>query len=125
MLSRFWKWTTQVRPRWQDSKVEAAVLFTVFGVTGSTTMFAVRPALEKIGLEGSFKDGPWSYRIGSFLCITPIYSMILITVGTLSGRHLYFARMTQKMLGRFVPSSQAKSKIACPPARSKKVDGGN
>lgn len=66
------------------------------------------------------KDGPWSYRIGSMLIMTPIYSMILITIGTLSGRHLYFARMTQKLLGRFVPSTAAKQKIACEPARAKK-----
>jgi hypothetical protein len=99
--------------------VEAAVLFTVFGVTGSSTMFAVRPALKKIGLEGTMQDGPWSYRIGSVLIISPIYSMILITIGTLSGRHLYFARMTQKLLGRFVPSTAAKQKIACEPARNK------
>ena len=119
LVSHFWKWTCQPRPNWKESKVEAAVLFTVFGVTGSSTMFAVRPALKKIGLEGTMQDGPWSYRIGSVLIISPIYSMILITIGTLSGRHLYFARMTQKLLGRFVPSTAAKQKIACEPARNK------
>lgn len=119
LVSHFWKWTCQPRPSWKESKVEAAVLFTVFGVTGSSTMFAVRPALKKIGLEGTMQDGPWSYRIGSVLIISPIYSMILITIGTLSGRHLYFARMTQKLLGRFVPSTAAKQKIACEPARNK------
>ena len=120
LASKFWKWTCTPRPSWRESKPEAAVLFTVFGVTGSSSMFAVRPVLKKLGMEGTMKDGPWSYRIGSMLIMTPIYSMILITIGTLSGRHLYFARMTQKLLGRFVPSTAAKQKIACEPARAKK-----
>ena len=79
----------------------------------------VRPAMKKIGLDGDFVNGPWSYRIGSVIIISPIYSMILITIGTLSGRHVYFARTTQKLLGRFVPSTAAKDKIACEHARKK------
>ena len=84
-------------------------------------MFMVRPAMKKIGLDGNMVDGPWSYRIRSLLIISPIYSLILITIGTLSGRHLYFARMTQKLLGRFVPTKKAKEKIACEPARAKRI----
>ena len=53
--------------------------------------------------EGSMKEGPWSYRIGSLVIVSPIYSVVLLTVGTLAGRHRFFARMSYKIMGRFVP----------------------
>eukprot|EP00747_Dinoflagellata_sp_TGD_P023187 gnl/TRDRNA2_/TRDRNA2_129620_c0_seq1.p1 gnl/TRDRNA2_/TRDRNA2_129620_c0~~gnl/TRDRNA2_/TRDRNA2_129620_c0_seq1.p1 ORF type:complete len:211 (+),score=15.36 gnl/TRDRNA2_/TRDRNA2_129620_c0_seq1:71-634(+) len=116
---RFWNWTTQPRPSWRESPVEAAVIFCVFGITGSTSVAVVRPLLkETIGLEGSLRDGPWSYRILSILLVSPVYACILVTVGTLAGRHTYFAGMAKKIFGRFVPAS-FRSQIACAPARAK------
>ena len=94
------------------------MLFVVFGVTGSSSLLVVRPMLKKVGFEGSMKEGPWSYRIGSILLVSPAYACILLTLGTLAGRHAYFAGMAQKMLQRFVPRKVG-SKIACP--RSGKV----
>ena len=50
---RFWDWSLQPRPHWRESRTEAAVIFCVFGVTGSTSVAFVRPALKHtIGLEG-------------------------------------------------------------------------
>ena len=63
----------------------------------------VRPALKKAGFEGSMKEGPWSYRIGSLVIVSPIYSVMLVTFGTLAGRHRFFAQMAYKIMGRFVP----------------------
>jgi hypothetical protein len=114
MSSVFWKWTSQVRPHWRESKVEAAVLFTVFGITGSSTMFLVRPALKTFGIEGSMIDGPNSYRVISFLTITPIYITILTTLGTISGRHRFFANQATKMLSRFGLSREKVIKTCCP-----------
>ena len=74
-----------------------ALLCTVFGITGSTSMYLVRPVLPKIGIKGSWKEGPWSYRIGSFVLVSPVYTLILLTVGSLAGRHNFFAAMARKM----------------------------
>ena len=53
LYKRFWDWTLQPRPHWRESRTEAAVIFCVFGVTGSTSVAFVRPALKhSIGLEG-------------------------------------------------------------------------
>ncbi len=42
-------------PKWY---AEIALICTVFGITGSSTMFLVRPAVSNVlGLEGSMKDG--------------------------------------------------------------------
>eukprot|EP00954_Amorphochlora_amoebiformis_P026784 1381351-Amorphochlora_amoeboformis.AAC.2 len=90
--SRFWKWTTQPRPSWRESGKEAGVLFIVFGITGTASVTLVRPALKyTLGLEGSLKDGPWSYRIGSLLLVSPVYACMLLGIGGLSLTTLSFS----------------------------------
>jgi hypothetical protein len=79
--NKFWAWTTQPRPDWKKSPLEAAVLFVVFGITGSSSVALVRPALKHtIGLEGSLMEGPNSYRVLSFILVSPIYACVLLTV---------------------------------------------
>mmetsp|Transcript_72171 Transcript_72171/g.141640 ORF Transcript_72171/g.141640 Transcript_72171/m.141640 type:complete len:147 (-) Transcript_72171:153-593(-) len=115
----FWKWTTTNRPSWKENKAEAAIAFAVFGVTGSLSVLAVRPSLKNIfGIEGTMVDGPNSYRLMSILCVSPVYAMILLAIGTVSGRHNYFAKMSMKILGRFVPKSVI-HKVVCKPGLQK------
>ena len=47
------------------------------------------------------KDGPWSYRICSIVVMSPVYSTLLVVVGTIFGRHAYFRHFAVKMLSRF------------------------
>uniref|UniRef100_A0A7S2D5C5 DUF6787 domain-containing protein n=1 Tax=Florenciella parvula TaxID=236787 RepID=A0A7S2D5C5_9STRA len=118
---RFWAWTTQKRPSWREDMGEAAVIFTVFGITGSSSVALVRPALKHtIGLEGTMSEGPWSYRIGSILAVSPVYACVLLTVGTVAGRHTFFSMMATNIFGRFLPSSVSKY-IACPPVLAKRT----
>ena len=117
--SNFWQWTTTSRPSWKENSKEAAVAIVVFGVTGSLSMLAVRPSLKSVfGIEGTLVDGPNSYRVISLLCVSPIYATILLAIGTLSGRHNYFAKMSMKILGRFAPKSVI-NRIICNPAKLK------
>ncbi|ORY03259.1 hypothetical protein K493DRAFT_311768 [Basidiobolus meristosporus CBS 931.73] len=90
-----WSW-----PWWK----EWSIIMTVFAITGSSTVKIVRPVLKNgFGIEGSWKEGPWSYR-GAYLATTlPLYSCVLVTVGTLFGRRPYFQRIALRMWGRFVP----------------------
>jgi len=86
-------------PKWY---AEMALVCTVFAITGSSTMFLVRPAVSTgLGLRGSMKDGPWSYRICSIVIMTPMYATLLVIVGTLFGRHAYFRHFSVKMFSRF------------------------
>mmetsp|Transcript_26245 Transcript_26245/g.38426 ORF Transcript_26245/g.38426 Transcript_26245/m.38426 type:complete len:230 (+) Transcript_26245:189-878(+) len=86
-------------PKWYG---EMVLLCTVFAITGSSTMVLVRPAVsEVLGLQGSMKDGPWSYRICSLVIMTPLYSALLVLVGTVFGRHAYFRHFSVKMFSRF------------------------
>lgn len=54
-----------------------------------------------LGLKGSLKDGPWSYRICSIVIMTPLYASLLVVVGTVFGRHFYFRHFAVKMFSRF------------------------
>ena len=86
------------------------------GVTGSSSAAFCRPALKNVfGMEGSMVEGPWSYRIASIIIISPIYACILVTVGTLAGRHVYFANMASKIWGRFLPTSARQHLMSMPP----------
>lgn len=115
----FWQWTTAARPSWKENKTEAAVAFVVFGITGSLSVLAVRPSLKSIfGIEGTLIDGPNSYRAMCILCVSPMYAAVLLAIGTLSGRHNYFAKMSMKILGRFLPKKVI-HKVICKPAQAK------
>lgn len=117
----FWQWTTTQRASLKESKKEAAVAFVVFGITGTLSMVAIRPALKSVfGLEGSLAEGPNSYRVMSILCVSPFYAAILLVIGTLSGRHNYFAKMSMKIFGRFIPKSVV-HRVLCEPAKAKQI----
>jgi hypothetical protein len=82
-----------------------AIIFTVFGVTGSSSLYLVRPTLHNLfGMQGSMKEGPWSYRLTYLAICMPAYSIMLVSIGTLAGRHAYFKKIAMRMWGRFLPS---------------------
>jgi len=93
---------------------EMGLICTVFAITGTSTMIIVRPAVSEIlGIKGSLKDGPWSYRICSIVIMTPIYSLLLVVVGTIFGRHAYFRHFAVKMFSRFgIPPEMIDSNFA-------------
>ena len=76
--SAFWTWTTQSRPSWKENKKEALIVCCVFAITGSTSVGLVRPALKRLGIEGTLWDGPNSYRLLSVIAVSPIYACILL-----------------------------------------------
>ena len=74
----------------------------IFGCTGSSTMLLVRPAVSNmLQLEGTMKEGPWANSIGTVLVKFPVYPILLVTFGTLAGRHTYFRHFAVKMMSRF------------------------
>ncbi|GAX10403.1 hypothetical protein FisN_21Lh098 [Fistulifera solaris] len=81
---------------------EMALICIVFGITGSSTMMLVRPAVsDGLGIKGSILEGPWSYRICTFIIISPVYATLLVLVGTIFGRHAYFRQFSVKIFSRF------------------------
>ena len=116
VIKRFWHWTTKSRPSWRENPTEAVVICSVFAVTGTSTLFVIRPCLKTVGIEGSLVEGPNSYRVLSIALISPAYACLLMVLGTLAGRHTFFAGMSRKLLGRFLPSS-ALNRVSCIPGQ--------
>ncbi|CAI2164197.1 14032_t:CDS:2 [Funneliformis geosporum] len=97
-----WSWTW-----WK----EFTIILTVFAITGSTTVRIVRPIVTHVfGIEGGFIDGPWSYRLAYLSITLPLYSIILLVVGTIFRRQNYFKRIVLRMWGRFIPNRLTKIK---------------
>ena len=114
IAEKFWRWTTTPRPEWKKDMKEGIIAVCIFGITGSSTVAFIRPTISSLfGIEGSLIDGPNSYRVMSLLFISPCYAIMLMLVGTIGGRHLYFAKMSAKILRRFLPNSK-KDLIYCP-----------
>ncbi|KAF9356043.1 hypothetical protein BGX26_005806 [Mortierella sp. AD094] len=83
---------------------EWTIIMGVFAVTGSSTVMVVKPVLKDVfKLDGSMKEGPWSFRIAYLGTTLPLYSCILLTVATIAGRRPYFKKVVLRMWGRFLP----------------------
>ncbi|KAF9399229.1 hypothetical protein BGX21_006604 [Mortierella sp. AD011] len=83
---------------------EWTIIMGVFAVTGSSTVMVVKPVLKEVfKLDGSMKEGPWSFRIAYLSTTLPLYSCILLTVATIAGRRPYFQKVVLRMWGRFLP----------------------
>ncbi|KAF9924752.1 hypothetical protein FBU30_005355 [Linnemannia zychae] len=83
---------------------EWTIIMGVFAVTGSTSVMFVKPLLKEVfKLDGSWREGPWSFRI-AYICTTlPLYSCILLTVASIAGRRPYFKKVVLRMWSRFLP----------------------
>lgn len=80
-----------------------AIVLLVFSITGSLSMFMGRFLLSSIlQVEGGFLSGPWLYRILYVLLVPPLYSLTLVAIGTVFGKHTYFKQRVLKMWGRIL-----------------------
>lgn len=80
------------------------IIFLVFGITGSLAVLLSNFVLSKaFGLNGSLVSGPWSFRIAYVLLIPPSYSVMLVIVGSLLGKHQFFKRRVLRMWGFLLP----------------------
>ncbi|KAJ1503027.1 hypothetical protein HMI54_008469 [Coelomomyces lativittatus] len=109
-------WYHQILSRFSNGKTpgdpgyykEIAIIFTVFGITGSSSLKLVRYTLNSSIGPGSLTEGPNTWRLAYLFCGLPMYSALLLTLGTLSGRGTYFRGMLMKMYSRFLPSAYKK-----------------
>ena len=80
------------------------IVVVVFGSTGTLSALSTRFLLSEIvHLEGSLWSGPLSYQLGYLLLLMPLYSVILVTIGSLLGKHAYFRQRVLRMWGHVVP----------------------
>ena len=81
------------------SKIHLFVIFLVFGLSGSFSIWISSPILTTLDLKNILNNYPL-YILFRFLIIIPIYQLILIVIATLFGEFEYFWRFEKKFLKR-------------------------
>lgn len=95
----------RLKERWGvSSNFQLIIIFFVFSITGSSSVFAAKPFLTFIGLQqANFPDAWWGstlYWILRILLIFPFYQVLLVIYGWLFGQFNFFWAFEKKMLKR-------------------------
>lgn len=86
------------------SNFQLIIIFIVFAITGSSSVYVAKPFLDVIGLDqDNFPDTWWSpivYWTLRILLIFPFYQVLLVAYGWLFGQFKFFWTFEKKMLKR-------------------------
>jgi manganese efflux pump family protein len=100
----------KLKQRWGiTSYWQIAVIFIVFGVTGSSSVKVAGPVLEICGIDESMSG--WIYWPLRILLVFPVYQVLLILFGWLFGQFDFFWNFEKKMLSRFMPREKKKKAL--------------
>ncbi|WP_396143066.1 DUF6787 family protein [Flavobacterium sp.] len=90
----------KLKERWGvTSNKQIVIIFTVFAITGFSSLQLAKPFLSLIGIPDTFEPH-WLYRVLRLLLIFPIYQIILVFVGYIFGQFSFFWEFEKKMLVR-------------------------
>jgi hypothetical protein len=88
----------KLKQRWGIThNYQLVVIFIVFAITGSTSAYLSKPILSSLGLS---KDviSLWLYYPLYIVLIFPVYQVLLVTFGFLSGQFKFFWAFEKRML---------------------------
>lgn len=83
-----------------DSNRQLAIVFIVFSITGTLSIFVSRPLMAWIGVS-SEQLHPVLYWPLRIVMVTLCYQALLMIVATCFGQVAYFWRIEKRMLRRF------------------------
>ncbi len=75
------------------------LIFFIFAITGSSTLFVKRPVFALLGIDSS--TSLWVVIPVYLITITPAYFVILMFYGTIFGQFKFFWEFEKKMFRRF------------------------
>ena len=81
------------------SKMHLLIIFIVFGLSGSFSLWISSPILAALDLKDLLDNYPL-YILFRVLIIIPIYQLILIIVASIFGEFQYFWKFEKKILKR-------------------------
>ncbi|MGB3144310.1 MAG: DUF6787 family protein [Maribacter sp.] len=95
----------KLKERWGiTSNLQLIIIFIVFAITGSSSVFVAKPFLNFIGLQQSnFPEAWWGgvlYWFLRILLIFPFYQILLVIYGFIFGQFKFFWNFEKKMLKR-------------------------
>ena len=90
----------KLKEKWGiTSNFQLLIIFLVFSVTGSLSLWVAKPLLDFIGLEEATLS-PWIFWPIRISIIFPIYQILIVLVGALFGQFKFFWSFEKKMLSR-------------------------
>lgn len=95
-----------LKKRWNvTSNIQLALIFIVFSITGSVSAWISKPFVELFGLNNEVLPEwiLWPLRL---ILIFPVYSLILLVIGTLFGQFKFFWAFEKRMFSRFIPKKK-------------------
>lgn len=96
----------RLKERWEiKTNLQLILILIVFSITGSLAAWVSKPFVEYFGLNGDMMP-KWLFVILRLILIFPVYSLILIIVGTLFGQFQFFWAFEKKMFSRFIPKKK-------------------
>ncbi|MFL9836059.1 DUF6787 family protein [Flavobacterium sp. ST-75] len=88
----------KLKKRWGiTSNFQLIVIFIVFAITGSTSAYLSKPVIEWIGISKDAMSA-WLYIPLRLLIIFPVYQVLLVFFGFISGQFKFFWNFEKKML---------------------------
>jgi len=95
----------KLKERWGiTSSFQLILIFVVFAITGSSSVYVAKPFLQLIGMDyENFSETWWGttfYWIARILLIFPFYQILLVIYGWLFGQFKFFWAFEKKMLKR-------------------------
>lgn len=96
----------KLKERWGISSTwQIILIITVFGLTGSSSLYVAKPILEVLGLarinfSPDFWWGGFSYYFLRIILIFPIYQVLLVCYGWIFGQFKFFWSFEKNMLVR-------------------------
>ena len=95
-----WRWTAQPRLDWRRSRTEAAVLFCVFGISGSSAVATARWITAPLVLSSGWRPLRGAETI---IVTSALYPAVLLVIGTVVGRHHFCARVAHGLAFGWCP----------------------
>ncbi len=90
----------KIKRKWEiKSNFQLLIIFLVFGVTGSTSVWISEPILDFIGLKQASISN-WIYWPIRIIIIFPVYQILLLIIGTVFGQSKFFKNFVKKMFRR-------------------------
>ena len=90
----------KLKEKWGiTSNFQLIIIFFVFSVTGSLSLWVAKPLLDFIGLDKAALS-PWVFWPIRISIIFPIYQVLIVIIGALFGQFKFFWNFEKKMLSR-------------------------
>ena len=87
----------KIKRKWIiKSNLQLLVIFLVFGITGSASVWISRPILDFIGINQTTISA-WAYWPIRIIIIFPLYQTLLLIIGSIFGQFQFFKNFIKKM----------------------------